>query len=538
MLQIYKSPDAVVFSGNPIIFGVKDTAQLSVEYQRQCVMLVTLVSAINIPYQNITLSYKGSSWELGFGTVLPWTGSMTLSQWASACKAAILAYTSITENLYVETDGNHIYFIERIPQENIVITKTTNAVTILREVASSKFSKPTHYIGLRPLIKNTVNYEGSTGGIVSVWDFFGDGEEVESLVTIVDEDPFTLQGDLSLSVEKSINDLVKNRHTGHFSINDIYKIYDLADEFKLQFYRKLNGTVISYLESDIIRVIDAQISRQKQAEINEMEISLWQYLVNTTKFMTWASATKMIDIYHPEILYFPIKITGTYYIMVREYFSDATEASHQYTTFTANAYQVVMASAAFLNARTVVTDKTLVKYEIWLENSDRDVISEVYTYLMNYTYQAYSRWWVFKNSFGVYEVIRTTGKSKKYSDKQKSFISLALPDLYKTIDRDKLQSSLDSNFVFEVNSGPLSREEALHFDEFLNSNDVYALLNGKAVPVVVYDGKFLLTDESENINNISFIIESDSIDGESVDLSVKLPIEGDFNDDFNEGFLI
>ena len=360
---------------------------------------------------------------------------------------------------------------------------------------------------------------------------------METLPLYIATDGLNQISDGSLYVEKDISGLLQTKQTGHFDIATVYNIYNLAERFCVQCYRRTTDDTSNAQLSDYFYIIDGKIDKNKQAELNEQSTTIWQHLIDYKRFMTWQPNNKKIDVYHPELLYFPIKQTSSYSIQVREYYANGGTLQHQLTAFDANAYQIVMLVASYWNIHSG-TDQIITSFDIWIEDINSVPVSEVRTYLMDYTYQRNARWWLYKNTFGVYEVIRTTGQAEKENNIKKTFINKQLPLNHTSADRDREQINVAFDYNMSVDSGPLAKDWSFHFSEFLTSNDVYMLLGGKYLPVEIEDGRFLVSTDKENLFNKTFKVTANILDDQDIDLTSKLPIQGDFNLDFGPKFFV
>jgi len=535
MLSIYKTPPEVCFSGNPIIIGVKDSDQLTTTYEQKCIVVTSASMLSGLSY--ITIVYSTFSKTYTFGTDIPSKGSLTDADWIASIFDVLNSDYDLCSLLQINIDNIYLIFIEREAIGNIMI-KTANEFPHTRVSDSILMTIPDHYIIIKPEKLYSINFYTITPNpITEIYKFFGYGIELESLPYIISEDSLIKNGDGSVYADYDLSKILQEDKTTHFDTLSVYKIYDLVSTFRLFIAAKRDNVITENAFSEKIRVIDAKISEVMQAKINEMDTDLWTYIINNKRPLTWQPDNKIIDIYWPELLYFPVNTSGTYHYHVREYFTNGGTATHEVQEFVAYKYQIVMLSAAFLNVR---SDSGFVvsKFEVWVEDDDENVVMEANTYYMDYTYQKFARWWVAKNSFGVYECFRTTGLTEKGIDTEKTFINVDLPDYYVQTDRKRKQSSCKKSFNLTVNSGPLNYSDSKQFTELLESKDVYLLVEGNAIPVEIEEGSFTIKTDADNLTNYKFEVTASNIDDSEVDISVQLPVMGDFNFDFNESYYV
>jgi hypothetical protein len=558
---IYKTPPVFCFSGNPIIIGVKDTDLLDSNTQQNCIFRLAFTAgpttdyAIKIDY-NATHFYFQNTASAKFPItlykqILPLkSGLETLTAWVLRVAEALRSDTDLNASLYIEVVGNDIYLIERTPINDIVGAVDVYYIdgdgsgygtyTLVQASSQVNLGEP-HYIGIMPEKALDINMVVPGGTIATIPEFYGDAIEPASDVYFEDEtDPLSKISDGSMYKDIDVSSLVRYEQLGHFSLTALYTVRDLAQRFSFYCYA-VQGVPPERkrgVRSSNIYVVDAQITRTQQANLNALSKTLWQHLVDTMMPMTWAPDNKEIDVYAPELIYYPMKVTlsGVKY-MVREYYSDNTNVVSVVATFNASQYQVIELSTAFLDVQTD-SGKTVIKYELWLADSSDITIMALRTYYMNYRYQPYARWWYFKNGFGVYECMRTTGKAAKSVDISKEFIAIELPANYVDTDRTRKQVSNTNTNRIKCSSGSLSKEWAKYYLELFDSEDVYLLSMGKAIPAEIEPDEFVYESDGENISPHTFEATLTSLDEEHPDTSIILPVSGDFNGDFNESFFI
>lgn len=559
-LQIYTTPPAVVFTGNPVIFGVKDTGLLSVNSEQHGIYNIYFTQGIVNAYaieithgdneyffQSVGSAYFASYYK----AILPLKiGGETLAAWVARLAAALRGDISLNSTLYCEETGQYITLIEKALLGDITMVVnvymldpdgsdycTHGEVEASQSVAYGSF----HAIGIKPELHITTNYITPGGTISSVPSDYGEGIEVVSSVYYTDEsEPFTRETDGSLCVDADVHELIKFSAKGHFDISLASLVRDLAWKFSMYFYvvsgnPKVRG---SGLRSSAFMVIDAEITKQMQARLNASDTSMWQYLIDTKMAMTWSPDDKVLDVYQPERLYHILKATVVNAVIkCKEYFSDDTTATNTLVTFSAVQYQVIEFSAAFQDVRSN-SGKTVLKYEIWIEDSGAAVLMAVRTYIMSYIYQPYARYWMLKNGFGVYECIRTTGPAVKIAKIEKEYIEKELPLNFTPTDREREQVSQVTGLSLSCFTGPLNAIWARYILELFDSEDAYLLQQGNAIPADIDGNDYDFGADGENINNLEFEAILTSIDEEILDSSIVLPIDGEYTKDFDEGFLI
>ena len=560
-LEIYKEPPELVFSGNAIFYGVKDTDLLGGNVEQPCILQTLFKNNPGSSYK-LTITYNGSSYVYQAVNctlfdpaprILPIKSSgESMADWVARLASALLSFSDIFDLLIVQSKTENLYLIEREILSDIQVALSVYYATspqsyyigsqTLYHSSTINLGEP-HSIGVIPMLEKTVSLAVPGGTITSVPEKYSEGVEKESDIFWTDISGFTKTSDGSMYKDINVQSLVQFEKRGHFNItlDDKYAIHDLAEQFSFYFYAAHGIPVVRdrFVVSNIVRVINATITKTRQAELNELGKTMWQQLLDTSMPLTWAPDNKVVDIYTPERLCVIAKAQWTdceYYC--KEYFDDDTDATHLVATFSAAKYQIIELSAAFLDVRSD-SGKTVIKYELFAQLSAEEVVMPARTFIMDYTYQPYARWWFFKNGMGVYEVLRTIGPAEKMIDIDKVYIEQELPELYTTKDRVRKQISNTNQLSIAFSTGPLSKDWAKYYMELLDSEDVYNLQLGQAIPAEIEKGKYIFDKDGENIVGYTAEATINSDNEQVIDTSIVLPIDGDFVlGDFTEDFFV
>jgi hypothetical protein len=208
----------------------------------------------------------------------------------------------------------------------------------------------------------------------------------------------------------------------------------------------------------------------------------------TKQFLTWAPLRKRVTQTQPELLHFYI-YTDTITelnLIVKLYFTDGTDSTHTIDTETGiEEEQVWRLPAGFtqLGLSALASGKTVKKYELWLTNQSDTIISEVRTYAMEYVEATENRFWLFTNSLGMFEILRTEGKTTESHELTRETSSNYLPNGY-ALAMGEIQSRvLGSMETLDVSTGYLdSKTEALWAKEILLSERVFLLTADSRIP--------------------------------------------------------
>jgi hypothetical protein len=353
--------------------------------------------------------------------------------------------------------------------------------------------------------------------------------------------------DLDASLIYDISRLLYDDITGHFTFPETGFYYLQANVVKqLYFFLSFiadNIETVSLPIEHYCYVLPGRLSKSKIKAINTAGTSLYAQLTSGKKFLSDAPLTKITDIYAPEKLYFFFQAySHPAKLRTREDYDDGTYELRDLCEFTYEEYTLYEFSVGFQSIKKAdYAGKRPISYTIYLVKTTGQMISEVRTFILDYTYRRTARYFLFKNSWGVYELLRTTGDAKKTNSIEKEFYSRPVQGM---TDADQLRkpANIKQSFSAEINTGYLEAPWNIYYaTELLASEDVYWLKNDRAYAIQIessdpdFSGSDLI-----NQHNFDFKVTADDIDdsfytdyGPESELPVLGDFSGDFNDDYN-----
>ena len=216
-----------------------------------------------------------------------------------------------------------------------------------------------------------------------------------------------------------------------------------------------------------------------------------EILPASKQFLTWSPLRKMVTQSQPELLHFFVydEAITELNLKVKLYFTDGTHSTHTNDTQEdVSEEEVYRLPAGYtqLGLSVLAASKVVKKYELWLTDQAAAIISEVRTYVVDQLSTPENRYWLFTNSLGMAEVLRTEGKSALSVELQKESSSNFLPDGYSRTLGEVRNRVLGMTATLEVSTGYLaSKEEALWAKEILLSNRVYLLTVDQRIPYMI-----------------------------------------------------
>lgn len=238
-----------------------------------------------------------------------------------------------------------------------------------------------------------------------------------------------------------------------------------------------------------------------------------QYLPTYKKFMSWAPVEKYIDDYQEDYLNFWIydQDVTTLKLMIKAYYDDNTDQSNSTRILNGVEYGqlfLIPAGPSNSGANLVNSGKNMIKYDLWLTDQNDAVISEVRTYKITEFKHPNTRYIMFLNSLGAYEVIRTTGQSEEMADFEREILQKNLPSDYSSLDGEYQISNVSKTNRFIYSSGYFTGRYAdqwlEHMQELYLSPKVYDVTDGIRVPIIIQSGSMQVRRDSDNKRFIRF----------------------------------
>lgn len=251
-----------------------------------------------------------------------------------------------------------------------------------------------------------------------------------------------------------------------------------------------NAEYSAFALSDTYYVMYGGVSWMQQAKYNSTDSSFWEKLQANKYFLSWAPLTRYIGPSEPVKLYF-INHTAatTLKLKAKLYFATTNE------TITIDSvagisdkaiYEMVLSPAKV--GYTGLTDQTLLRIEVWIDNQSDVRVSEIRTFVIDYTHYEHTRYFIFRNSLGAFEVLRTTGLMTRGGEYDRETAAVSVDSDYTSKDREQISASNQEQQKFIVAMGWLSRYA--NADEYLNwlrdfslSREVYQAIGSTLKPI-------------------------------------------------------
>jgi len=143
--------------------------------------------------------------------------------------------------------------------------------------------------------------------------------------------------------------------------------------------------------------------------------------------------------------------------------------------------------------------KSVSHYEIWLESSAGSRLSEVRTYILDYSILQYLRYFLFLTSWGAVETLATIGQgSSEYQIEQQEAARVRISGSPLSAgDRSVFGISLTDHF--KVNTGWLTNDELIMLRDFILSAKKYRYYVGRLLPIALTSDKISEKDDANRL---------------------------------------
>jgi hypothetical protein len=328
------------------------------------------------------------------------------------------------------------------------------------------------------------------------------------------EEPFTQVGDVYIASGAFflVNELLHSYLSVAaplISENKIMPVENHVMPFKVKRISKNNGVVVETIESGFEYVIRGGI---KEEHLREWEGQLFSnYVGPNRKFLTW-NPTKVVLPEQPNYLYFLTNMKPTPTVLtlrLYRYYADGTEDTKSLSVMAIADVQYMTTYSVPIGAKQLgITDlsKKVVKYVVWLNNQDGEIVSEQRTYIIDWQYYREKKYILFRNSLGGYDSLGLTGDFaaninliRDESERYKPYQSLAS---FSEVEVSKVTGQKE----IKVNTGWLTKQERDWLEELALSEDILLVSDRDYIPLVLQDSNYVSEDSVERLIGRSFTL--------------------------------
>lgn len=285
---------------------------------------------------------------------------------------------------------------------------------------------------------------------------------------------------------------------------------------------------------------------QKQLGYNQANQSWWQQLPYTRSFISNSPTDRFSSIDVPEKLWFLCyhNYSGTSSIVVNVTLDNGNTYSFNKGSVSMSKYQVYEVNVGYkaLDIQGFINSyhpgKSCVSWSVHIVCGSQ-VVSESKLFVIDDRFNIFERIFIFKNQFGFFEAIRTTGKAVTKNSVSRDVTYNYKPTAFDPVLRNRFSSSFDLSESIELASGYFKNfDSAFWAAEAFRSNSVFEICNGILVPVVIMSDEIIIRKDGEFAYAFSFEYARAFNGVVFPNPAAVNPGNGDFNDDFNNDFSI
>ena len=263
--------------------------------------------------------------------------------------------------------------------------------------------------------------------------------------------------------------------------------------------------------SETYYAIAGGVSWMQQAKYNADASSFWSKLQYNKYFLSWAPLTRIISKTEPVKLYFINHTSATSLVLKAKLYTASSNTTITIETVTGVADKTLW--ELVLSPDKVgypgLSDETLLKFEIWIADQGNVRVSEIRTYILDYTHYEHTRFFLFRNSLGAYELLRSTGLMRREEEYSRGKAMIVLGSDYTSMDRSESSIQNEAQQKFSVSLGWLSRfgetEEYRNWlRDFALSKEVYQIQGTTLIPIRLTGNSFDKGKDRDNTAGFSF----------------------------------
>ena len=299
-----------------------------------------------------------------------------------------------------------------------------------------------------------------------------------------------------------------------------------------------SGTYTAIQQSSSYFAMLGGLSWMQLAKYNADSSSFWDKLNYNKYFLSWAPLTRYISPTEPVKLYY-LNYSGATTLTVKaKLYTATTDSTIDVDTISADdmtVYEIVLSPDKV--SYTGISDQTLVMMDVWIENESSVRVSEIRTYMMDYQHYEHERYFLFRNSLGAYEIIRSTGIMQRFDNYERQTTAVGIESDYTAKDRGEVSVLTREQQRFTVALGWLSRYgDAEEFRNWLRdfavSKEVYMISGNTLVPIRLTGTSFDRGGDRDMLRRFAFeFVNAFSDDHFTKEITGNLYAE-DFSSDF------
>ena len=492
MITINKTPPSDSFAGNPNVFKVtSDDFYTESGFKSWLILYVDGIDTVvdhgfNLRFNEIDHIFTSSGSPDNSGYQFPTANpAWNHNDYASAIYDCLVANYDIRKHFDVELwdeggTNRNIYIVAK--------EKGSQWTIRLEDITLSGLSESTHTDGVNRAYRDNFSIVGT------IWNKDSKliGEDIKGIddsgKTYFDFSEYLKSHLDSIAALDTVSPPFQFPEDGMYSY---VKHPDFVIGYNVGFAEKYEGKYRKYVFDETRYSINGGLSRKAINYYNNLGSDYFANADNKLRFLASSPATKITGKLQPEKLYYYFVVPKSPYswkIAVKCYFTDGTNHSFYADDIAVSSAKLVVECCvgySRLNLGNINPSKTVDKWEVWLEDSDSETISEVRTFLLDSNEREYERTFIFKNSFGCYEVARFIGEGEQAIQLKRASLSVKDYESYSHTNPPNKTYQAWETQKRKANTGWITQEQNDSFRDLLLTTECYEILDNLLFPVVI-----------------------------------------------------
>ena len=303
-----------------------------------------------------------------------------------------------------------------------------------------------------------------------------------------------------------IHELLKGSLTPEFTWPDnsqtvIYERDNFIQRYQIRYAENYDRQVriVKGLGQDYYAILGG-FDYKMLAALNGRTYSFSDFITTFKAFLTWQPISKLINSSQPEKLFFFMYAKdATLTVKVKINYTDGTNSTHDVFQQMFVQYQVyeLLTGVTALDLGQY-SAKTIKSYEYWLEDSQGDPVSHIRTYIVDWREYRFERIFLFRNSFGAYDVFRAIGGKKSFNEYERMILERNISDFSVTEQYKILETQ-----NFEVNTGFVDKSTKNWLRELLLSEEAYEVIGEYLFPILIQNKKTAMFNDLDSLHDLT-----------------------------------
>jgi len=285
-------------------------------------------------------------------------------------------------------------------------------------------------------------------------------------------------------------------------------------------------------------VLSGGLSAVQEGRYRREGSDFWSKLCYNQYFLTWQPKVKTVDRYQIEKLFYLVREEYSFIVMrVETYFVGGISTNPVPKCLIEN--PVKMGVYEFICTLSVLQldgwDTEFIDYyEVWIEDYQVNRISEIRRFYVNQEESPFTRYFLFRNSIGGWDTLRTTGKFLSVYEYERS-TAIRIPGLeMNDQDHRLIQTAVSEEKTYAASTGWLTREQMDWLRDFCLSGEIYEVQSQNLIPVVLSSKTARQAKDGENLWFLDFEYSRSVTDEYYTREVIGAPFDIDFNDDYTD----